>query len=149
MSQSRSIYKIASVLLSLFFLVCFLGYYPSVTFLSQTPLTMGITHTVLFEFQPDAKPEAIKLACDRFLALQTNCIHPTSKAAYITSLKGGRDNSPENLQGGLTHGFVVEFASADDRDYYVNTDPVHQAYKDSLAGVVKRAVVVDFTNGIY
>ena len=37
-------------------------------------------------------------ACGRFLALQESCIHPTSNARYILSLKGGRDNSPEGLQ---------------------------------------------------
>lgn len=37
-------------------------------------------------------------ACDRFLALKTKCLHPTTQSLYIISLKGGKDNSPEGLQ---------------------------------------------------
>ena len=86
--------------------------------------TMSVTHTVLFQFKsdlpdsevrevgrphPTSRPHAhahahahahfpASKACGRFLALQESCIHPTSNAQYILSLKGGRDNSPEGLQ---------------------------------------------------
>ncbi|KAJ3544301.1 hypothetical protein NM208_g3130 [Fusarium decemcellulare] len=110
---------------------------------------MTITHTVLFQIKADAKPEDVKAACDRFLALKDNCIHPTTNAPYITSVKGGKDNSPEGLQGGITHGFVVEFNSAEDRDYYVKTDPAHQDFIKSIGGLVEKAIVVDFSNGVY
>lgn len=43
----------------------------------------------------------------------------------------------------------MEFASAEDRDYYVDTDPVHQEFKDSVGGLVANAIVVDFSNGVY
>lgn len=32
------------------------------------------------------------------MQLKKNCIHPTTQAPYILSLKGGKDNSHENLQ---------------------------------------------------
>ncbi|SPQ27475.1 899da683-da00-45c4-9210-2d653882ee2c [Thermothielavioides terrestris] len=89
---------------------------------------MSVTHVVLFKFKADANPEDVRAACNRFLSLKTNCIHPTTKAPYILSLRDGRDNSPEGLQDGMTHGFVVEFASAEDRDYYVAHDPAHQEF---------------------
>ncbi|KAF4450969.1 stress responsive a b barrel domain containing [Fusarium albosuccineum] len=110
---------------------------------------MTVTHTVLFQLKADAKPEDVKAACDRFLALKDNCIHPSSNTPYITSLKGGRDNSPEGLQNGITHGFVVEFSSADDRDYYVKTDPAHKAFSKSIRDLVEKVIVVDFTNRVY
>lgn len=87
--------------------------------------------------------------CARFLALKTNCLHPLTGLAYILSLKGGRDNSPEGLQGGITHGFVVEFASVEDRDYYVNVDGAHKAFVKGLDGLVEKAVVVDFEDGVF
>lgn len=50
-------------------------------------------------------------------------------------------------QGGFTHGFVCEFQNAEDRDYYVNKDPVHVEFANSLAGVVKDARVLDYEPG--
>ncbi|KAL7807117.1 dabb domain-containing protein [Trichoderma aethiopicum] len=117
--------------------------------MDTSPAAMSITHTVLFQIRADAKPEDVKAACDRFLALKDNCIHPTTNTPYIASLKGGQDNSPEGLQNGITHGFVVEFNSAEDRDYYVRTDPAHQAFVKSIGGLVEKAIVVDFSNGVY
>ncbi|KAK4149079.1 stress responsive A/B barrel domain-containing protein [Chaetomidium leptoderma] len=110
---------------------------------------MSIIHVVLFQFKADAKQEDVKAVCDRFLSLKTNCVHPTTKTPYILSLKGGKDNSPEGLQNGMTHGFVVEFASAEDRDYYVTTDPAHQDFKRGLGVVLEKPVVVDFVDGVY
>ncbi|KAK1835657.1 hypothetical protein QBC39DRAFT_368159 [Podospora conica] len=108
-----------------------------------------VTHTVLFAFKPDADPDAVKAVCARFLALKTNCLHPFTGEAYILSLKGGKDNSHENLQDGITHGFVVEFGSIEDRDYYVKDDMAHKAFVKGLAGLVDKAVVVDFENGVF
>ncbi|KAB5575360.1 hypothetical protein GE09DRAFT_1091747 [Coniochaeta sp. 2T2.1] len=110
---------------------------------------MSVTHTVLFQFKATAKPEDVKAACDRFLNLKDACVQPTTQVRYIKSLKGGKDNSPEGLQNGLTHGFVAEFASTEDRDYYVSTDPHHQAFVKSIGEVVEKAVVVDFVDGVY
>lgn len=44
---------------------------------------------------------------------------------------------------------MVEFSSAEDRDYYVKTDPAHQAFVKSIGDLVEKAIVVDFTNGVY
>ncbi|CAK7200407.1 hypothetical protein SEUCBS139899_003102 [Sporothrix eucalyptigena] len=110
---------------------------------------MSVTHTVLFQFKEDADPEKVKATCEHFLSLKTRCIHPTSQAPYLVSLKGGKDNSPEGLQNGITHGFVAEFASVEDRDYYVKTDPTHQEFVKTLDGLVVKAIVVDFVNEVY
>jgi hypothetical protein len=80
---------------------------------------MSVTHTVLFQFKATASPDDVKAvgprvpqsppsyqrrsltsyqACSRFLSLKDGCLHPTHKEAYIKSLKGGKDNSPEGLQ---------------------------------------------------
>ncbi|KAJ5458070.1 hypothetical protein N7475_009458 [Penicillium sp. IBT 31633x] len=109
---------------------------------------MSITHIVLFQFKSDVAAQAIHDACGRMLALKDNCIHPSSQKPYITSASGGKDNSPEGIQNGITHAFVVEFASAEDRDYYVQSDPVHREFIKSLDGLVEKAQVIDFTNGV-
>ncbi|KAK5660634.1 hypothetical protein OQA88_11996 [Cercophora sp. LCS_1] len=108
---------------------------------------MTVTHTVLFQFKPGASAADVNAACARFLSLKSTCLHPTHKTAYIKSLKGGKDNSLEGLQGGITHGFVVEFDSLEDRDYYVNEDPSHKAFVASIGGLIDKAVVVDFSDG--
>jgi hypothetical protein len=93
-----------------------------------------------------------------------------TKTPYILSLKGGKDNSPEGLQvcshlvpshvspfqqladskqNGMTHGFVLEFASAEDRDYYVATDPAHQEFVKNVGEVVEKPTVLDFSDGVY
>ncbi|KAK3944366.1 stress responsive A/B barrel domain-containing protein [Diplogelasinospora grovesii] len=108
-----------------------------------------ITHIVLFQFKRDASPGAVDVACARMMALKESCVLPTTQQTYIKSITGGKDHSPEGLQDGLTHGFVVEFASTADRDYYVSSDPVHQTFKKDVATVVEKATVLDFTNGSF
>ncbi|PLB34914.1 Dabb family protein [Aspergillus candidus] len=110
---------------------------------------MSITHIVLFQFKVDAPPAAVKDACSRMLALKDNCVHPASQRPYIKSAVGGADNSPEGIQGGITHAFVMEFATAEDREYYVSSDPTHQEFVKSLGGIIEKAQVVDFANGVY
>ncbi|KAE8414668.1 stress responsive A/B barrel domain-containing protein [Aspergillus pseudocaelatus] len=109
---------------------------------------MSITHIVLFQFKQDAAPESVQNACKRMLSLKDHCLHPSTGKPYIRSASGGRDNSPEGAQGGITHAFIVEFATAAERDYYVASDTVHQEFVRSLDGLIEKALVVDFTPGV-
>ncbi|EAU38715.1 conserved hypothetical protein [Aspergillus terreus NIH2624] len=110
---------------------------------------MPLTHIVLFQFKADTPPEVVKDVCSRMLALKDKCIHPASQKPYIKSSSGGVDNSPEGMQGGITHAFVVEYDSAADRDYYVNEDPAHREFVQSLGDVLEKAQVIDFTPGVF
>lgn len=47
----------------------------------------------------------------------------------------------------MTHGFVVEFDSLKDRDYYVKQDPAHQAFMKAAGEVLEGATVLDFEAG--
>jgi hypothetical protein len=49
----------------------------------------------------------------------------------------------------MTHGFVVEFSSTEDRDYYVKEDPAHQAFVKSIEDVLEKPIVLDFDDGVY
>ncbi|KAF2000141.1 hypothetical protein P154DRAFT_492191 [Amniculicola lignicola CBS 123094] len=110
---------------------------------------MGLTHIVLFQFKEEASSQAISELSQRFLALENECIHPTSKKTYIKSVSGGTDNSPEGAQNGSTHAFVVEFENEADRDYYVGEDPVHDEFKQLAGKILEKAHVVDFTHGVF
>jgi hypothetical protein len=52
-------------------------------------------------------------------------------------------------QGGITHGFVVEFDNEEDREYYLDKDPAHLSFKESVGALLDRAQVIDFEPGKY
>ncbi|KAL2795703.1 hypothetical protein BJX65DRAFT_306095 [Aspergillus insuetus] len=110
---------------------------------------MPITHIVLFQFKAEVSTERIEDVCTRMIGLKNSCIHPTTQRPYILASSGGVDNSPEGLQSGITHAFVVEFASAQDRDYYVERDPAHREFVRSLDGLLEKSQVIDYSNGSF
>ncbi|KAJ5279612.1 stress responsive A/B barrel domain protein [Penicillium angulare] len=110
---------------------------------------MPIVHIVLFQFKPDVEASVINDTCNRMLALKDNCLHPTSQKPYIETSSGGADNSIEGIQKGITHAFVVQFATAEDRDYYVRSDPAHQEFVRSVGGIIEKAQVIDYTPGTF
>ena len=52
-------------------------------------------------------------------------------------------------QGGLTHAFISHFVSEADRKYYLEKDPVHLAFVESVKPLVKQVRVVDFEDGVF
>ncbi|KAJ9219107.1 hypothetical protein DTO271D3_5742 [Paecilomyces variotii] len=108
-----------------------------------------VTHIVLFQFQKTASAESIKDVLTRLAALKDQCIHPSTQKPYILSLKGGTDNSPERLQGGMTHAFIMEFANTEDRDYYVQKDPIHLGFIKVAGEILEKTQIVDFIDGVF
>ncbi len=43
----------------------------------------------------------------------------------------------------------MEFENEEDRKYYLEKDPAHLAFVESIGSVVKKAQVVDFTVGVF
>ncbi|KAL6856470.1 hypothetical protein J3F83DRAFT_752655 [Trichoderma novae-zelandiae] len=109
---------------------------------------MAITHIVLVAFKPDAKPEDIEKFCSTLMALKDSCLHATTKKPYIKSLTGGINNSQEGHSAGLTHGFVIELESDEDRQYFIHQDPAHLALY-GLAGSVEKFTMLDFVPGVF
>ncbi|MCJ1347007.1 hypothetical protein MMC31_005227 [Peltigera leucophlebia] len=110
---------------------------------------MDIVHIVMFQFKDIASAEQVQDASDCMLALQSACVHPTTNQPYVKSIIGGKDNSPEGLQNGITHVFIAEFETDDDRKYYLDKDPAHIAFKQRLGPLLERAQVVDFVPGSF
>lgn len=113
---------------------------------------MTILHIVMFEPLPTASASDISGACERMKALKTNCLHPSTQQPYIKSLVGGKQNSKEGVKVSFEYGFIVEFESASDRDYYTAQDPAHRAFVQSLAGVAELpggVGVLDFEPGVF
>ncbi len=49
----------------------------------------------------------------------------------------------------MTHAFIMEFDSIEDRDYYVNDDPTHDQFKKLAGEILEKAQVVDFTDRVF
>ncbi|KAI1497123.1 stress responsive A/B barrel domain protein [Biscogniauxia marginata] len=110
---------------------------------------MAIYHIVIFKFKYLVPPEEVQAACDRMLALGQKCTHPTTQKTYVKVLGGGKDNSPEGRQNGMTHPFIFQFESEEDRKHYLEKDPAHLEFVASIQDILDAAQVVDFTPGVF
>ena len=97
-----------------------------------------LQHVVLFKFKPEATPEKVAEIVAEFEALP-------SKIKEIKDFKWGTNNSPEKLDKGLTHAFILTFANEKDRDTYL-PHPAHKAFGGIVGPWLADVTVVDFTN---
>jgi len=94
-------------------------------------------HVVLFKFKESASSEAVGRVAQAF---RTLC----DGLEFVRSLEWGVNSSPENLNEGLTHCFIVTFSDAAGRDAYL-PHPRHVAFcKTHLDPILERVVVFDF-----
>ncbi len=95
-----------------------------------------LRHVVLFKFKDTSSAEDVKKVEDAFRAL-------AGKLPIIKGFEWGKNNSPENLNQGLTHCFFVTFASEKDRDAYL-PHPDHQAFVKVASPHIDKVTVVDY-----
>ncbi|MEX2514170.1 MAG: Dabb family protein [Cyclobacteriaceae bacterium] len=100
---------------------------------SEKPL---LRHVVLFSFKEESSAEDIKRVEDAFIALQ-------DKIPQIKDFEWGTNNSPEGLNKGLTHCFLVTFESEEDREIYL-PHPDHKAFVEVLSPHMADVTVVDY-----
>jgi hypothetical protein len=98
-----------------------------------------LRHVVMFKFKDSSKAEDIKKVEDAFRSL-------ADKLSLIKDFEWGKNSSPENLNQGLTHCFLVTFSSEKDRDTYL-THPDHQAFVEILKPHLDKVTVVDYWAG--
>ncbi|MGZ8557183.1 MAG: Dabb family protein [Chitinophagaceae bacterium] len=103
---------------------------------ATTKETKMLRHVVLFKFKDNATPEQVKQVENAFLALP-------SAIKEIKEMEWGTNNSPENLNQGLTHCFFLSFNSEKDRDAYL-PHPAHKAFGAILTPYLEKVVVVDY-----
>ncbi|KAK7720226.1 hypothetical protein SLS57_005634 [Botryosphaeria dothidea] len=116
--------------------------------MAAPPSTQVITHIVLFKYRPTISWEAFESHFETFKALQHQCLHPLANRPYMLSMRMGKNRSWEPFHKGMTHAFVLEFASQDDLDYYLTKDPVHLAFSRAAGPLVEDSVVVDIRDGV-
>lgn len=95
-----------------------------------------LRHVVMLKFKDGSTPAEIKKVEEAFAGL-------AKKISLIKQFEWGTNNSPENLNQGLTHCFLVTFASEKDRDAYL-VHPDHKVFVEILMPHLDKVTVLDY-----
>ncbi len=98
-----------------------------------------VKHMVAFKFKESASKEDIEKVEKEFKALK-------KKIDVIKTLDWGHNNSPENLNKGFTHGWVLTFDSLEDRNTYLH-HPDHEKFATLAKSIIADVFVLDFDSG--
>ena len=99
-----------------------------------------LRHVVLFKFKESSTAEDIQRVESAFAALP-------EQISAIKDFEWGTNNSPEGLDKGFTHCFLVTFDSEEDRATYL-PHPDHKAFVDVLSPHLEDVLVVDYWTGM-
>ena len=95
-----------------------------------------LRHVVMFKFKDNATTENIQKVEQEFAKL-------SQKVGGIRSYEWGTNCSPEKLNQGLTHCFILTFTSEKDRNAYL-VHPAHKDFGKMLEPYVDKVTVLDF-----
>ncbi len=95
-----------------------------------------LRHAVFFSFKKEATEAQIDTIVNAFLKLPT-------KIPEIIDFQWGTNNSPENLNDGFTHCFLLTFKDEAGRDAYL-PHPAHKEFGKSLGGLHEKVFVIDY-----
>tara|TARA_R110002126_G_scaffold43261_2_gene124131 strand:- start:957 stop:1340 length:384 start_codon:yes stop_codon:yes gene_type:complete len=95
-----------------------------------------LRHVVMFGWNENTDPAYINKVVTALSDLQ-------HKIPVIKAFEWGTNNSPENLNNGLTHCFTLTFSSEADRDAYL-IDPAHKAFVALLNPAPAKVTVFDY-----
>ena len=95
-----------------------------------------IRHVVLLRFKDETPAARRAELADTFAALGR-------EIEEVQAIEWGTDVSPEGLQKGFSHCFLVTFADEAGRDAYL-PHPAHQAFVDQLKPWLADVLVVDY-----
>lgn len=108
----------------------------SMNSITETEMAEQLRHVVLFKFTESSTSEDIRGIEEAFAALP-------SQIDVIKDFEWGTNNSPEGLDKGFTHSFLVTFDSEEGRDIYL-PHPAHQEFVDLVGPHVDDVLVVDY-----
>ena len=95
-----------------------------------------LQHVVAFKFKADASKEQIDKVLKAFEQLP-------KKISQIKKFQTGLNNSPEGLNKGFTHGWIISFKNEEDREVYLH-HAEHQAFVAIAKPVIEDVFVIDF-----
>ena len=93
-------------------------------------------HVVFFKFKDDASAEAVKGIEQAFVEL-------SKKVDTVTGFEWGTNVSPEGLNDGFTHCFLVTFKDKAGLEVYL-PHPEHEAFVAKLKPLLDKVCVVDY-----
>ena len=96
----------------------------------------SLRHVVLIKFKSTSTKQDIEKVISAFESLP-------KQINQIKAFEWGLNNSPENLNEGLTHAFLLTFSSEKDRDnYLIHAD--HKKFGGVAGPHFEKVVVVDY-----
>ncbi|MEO9595485.1 Dabb family protein [Rhodopirellula bahusiensis] len=95
-----------------------------------------LRHVVMFGFKESSSEADVKTVVDAFRNLP-------NEIPEIADFEFGTNNSPEGLNDGLSHCFLVSFESEEDRETYL-PHPAHKAFVEVLKPHLEKVVVIDY-----
>lgn len=108
----------------------------ALTATAQSTESKVLRHVVLFKFKDASTPDDVKKVEAAFADL-------AGKLPLIKGYEWGKNNSPEKLNQGLTHCFLLTFSNEKDRDAYL-IHPDHKAFGKILGPHLDKVTVVDY-----
>ena len=120
----------------LFFLTLITITTHAITNAQQSPQQPLLRHVVMFGWKDGTDTDQINKIVAAFKELP-------SKISLIKSFEWGTNNSPEGLNQGLTHCFLVTFSSEADRDAYL-VHPAHKEFVSLLKPAPVKITVLDY-----
>jgi hypothetical protein len=97
----------------------------------------NVYHVVLLKLKAGADASQVDVLFDALEGLKR-------KLPGMRSFVGGPYASPEGLNKGFTHGFVITFADAQTRDAYLE-HPEHEEVKQQFLPYFDDVIAFDFT----
>ncbi len=98
-----------------------------------------LRHVVLFDFKDGTTADSLK-------AIETKFTSLPSDIPEITAYEWGTNNSPEGLDDGYTHCFLVTFDDEAGREVYL-PHPSHKEFGSIVRPNVEKVLVFDFYPG--
>lgn len=95
-----------------------------------------LRHVVMFKFKKDATPAQIDVVVKAFSDLP-------KQIDSIVGYEWGTNNSPEMLDKGFTHLFLVTFKDEAGREKYL-PHPAHKAFVEKLKPILEEPMVIDY-----
>jgi hypothetical protein len=124
-----------NITIHLFIITLFTTTLPSANAQNNGGSTL-LRHVVLFKFKDTSKPADVEKVERAFAGL-------SQKIKQVKAFEWGTNVSPENLNQGLTHCFLVTFSSEKDRDDYL-IHPDHVAFVEVLKPHLDKVTVIDY-----
>lgn len=93
-------------------------------------------HIVLFKFRENLEKETMDKIDRAFRELP-------EEISEISAMEGGLNNSPEKLNKGFTHCYLLTFPSERERDIYLPHEK-HKAFADLVKEAIDDVLVFDY-----